>query len=294
MKKSLYFNDLAGGGGHFLGKILLAFVSTFSLISTANATCNPPIGKCECAYPIIENGSLKCNPQSYCPSDTECMPDGSCCPEANFCQVGNSKYCCAENETCDTNNGCLSNSCSGVTACSGVADGTACCTESGESSVCYQGNCSLLQCTSDQKLYYGAYCQGCYFIPWGNWDEYGRNGDIIDELETNLYCCSNNPAEEGQKGICCKSGEVVCALNCNMPDGEGYPAKHFVCNGCPDGQVWVPLVGPEGSEDDYTCRAPCPAGQEWRTNYSYNPTCKTTNPYLGECWAFSCYDIISG
>ena len=54
-----------------MNKILLLTVSVAGLfcLKTANAVCSPPIGKCECAYPIIENGHLACGP-TYCSTGT--------------------------------------------------------------------------------------------------------------------------------------------------------------------------------------------------------------------------------
>ena len=133
MKKTLFFNDLAGGGVHFLGKILLVFVSGLSLVSTANATCNPPIGKCDCSYPIMENGSLKCGP-TYCPSDTKCMPNGSCCPSDNSCGTGDNRDCCDASETCVADTICcpldkphlIGTICVGCTSDTDCSDGKKC------------------------------------------------------------------------------------------------------------------------------------------------------------------------
>ena len=69
-----------------LTAMLLSSVSVY-------ATCVPPIGKCECAYPILENGSLKCGP-TYCPTDTVCMPNGSCCAGEKFKNIEENYSCC--------------------------------------------------------------------------------------------------------------------------------------------------------------------------------------------------------
>ena len=101
-----------------LTAMLLSSVSVY-------ATCVPPVGgkdnPCECAYPVFENGSLKCGP-TYCPSGTTCMSNGACCSEPNNARtqccdekgngVANDDTCCPALETAgcetevDTTTGC--------------------------------------------------------------------------------------------------------------------------------------------------------------------------------------------
>ena len=111
MKKTLYLSGVNVFLGHFLVKMLLAFVSSLTLISTANAACTP-LGAgsknepCECALPVFENGRIKCGP-SYC-GEKRCMPNGSCCEVERYCEsTEKGKQCCSENQECYAVEGCL-------------------------------------------------------------------------------------------------------------------------------------------------------------------------------------------
>lgn len=112
---------------------------------SVNAMCTPPIGKCDCAYPILEDGHLKCGP-TYCPANKSCMENGSCCLTDKVC----GSKCCSETQTCaDT---LMSKCCPNDKP---YLNGTECvqcrddsdCTESGEKCNTETGICENKSCT---------------------------------------------------------------------------------------------------------------------------------------------------
>ena len=159
-------------------KILLTGLISLCSISAANAICTPPTTlKCECAHPIVNSeGKLACG-TSYC-GDKKCMPNGACCETEKYCVSSEQgTQCCAENQSCDTTKGCVS------------------------------------PCGDGLTPYEGTYYPAMY-----DFDSYGRDWptryseiDSLVALPTKVsgnHCCSNNPNDADQYGICCSGGQV--------------------------------------------------------------------------------------